>query len=358
MSESYIGLAPSYGVFEKQVISSFDKLDASSTPQTYTKYALDFDVVQSTQILVSLDGIVQEPDYSYSVGRDASGNMQLSFADDLGGGNDYAGARTVGSVTLTSGSTTISTVSNTGVFNIGQPVGGNASIPANTFITAIPSSTTLTISNAATGSGSANQTIKIGSRIFVTYLGKQLLTPSANNANTYPKLDLFTGDGSDTTFVLSATPPSAGALMVFVDGVFQREGSSNAWTLSGDTLTFTTAPANTAAIAVMHLATEQSFLPTVVDRTVTNAKISLSNSNTNTQPTKNTNFSASTLTINSAGTGKTYTVDDLLVYLNGVCLTPTTDYTVSGTTLTLVDNGGSALAAPSGSTIVVRYLPK
>ena len=32
-----------------------------------------------------------------------------------------------------------------------------------------------------------------------------------------------------------------GAIMVFVDGVFQREGSSNAWTLSGDTVTFTAA---------------------------------------------------------------------------------------------------------------------
>ena len=341
MSESYIGLAPSYGVFEKQVIAG----------TTATSYPLDFDVVQATQLMVSLDGIVQEPDYSYSVGRDASGNMQLTFASALT-------EQTASSVTLTSGSTTNSAVSNTGLYNVGQPITGNANIPANTFITAIPSSTTLTISNAATGSGSANQTIKIGSRIFVTYLGKQLLTPSANNANTYPKLDLFTGDGSDTTFVLSTTPPSAGAIMVFVDGVFQREGSSNAWTLSGDTLTFTAAPANTANIAVMHLATEQSFLPTVVDRSVTNAKISLSNSNANTSPTKNTNFSASTLTINSAGTGKTYTVDDLLVYLNGVCLTPTTDYTVSGTTLTLVDNGGSALAAPSGSTIVVRYLPK
>ena len=341
MSESYIGLAPSYGVFEKQVIAG----------TTATSYPLDFDVVQATQLMVSLDGIVQEPDYAYSVGRDASGNMQLTFASALT-------EQTASSVTLTSGSTTISAVSNTGLYNVGQPITGNANIPANTFITAIPSSTTLTISNAATGSGSANQTIKIGSRIFVTYLGKQLLTPSANNANTYPKLDLFTGDGSDTTFVLSTTPPSAGAIMVFVDGVFQREGSSNAWTLSGDTVTFTGAPANTANISVMHLATEQSFLPTVVDRTVTNAKISLSNSNANTSPTKNTNFSASTLTINSAGTGKTYTVDDLLVYLNGVCLTPTTDYTVSGTTLTLVDNGGSALAAPSGSTIVVRYLPK
>ena len=336
MSESYIGLAPSYGVFEKQVIAG----------TTATSYALDFDVVQATQLMVSLDGIVQEPDYSYSVGRDASGNMQLTFASALT-------EQTASSVTLTSGSTTISAVSNTGLYNVGQPITGNANIPANTFITAIPSSTTLTISNAATGSGSANQTIKIGSRIFVTYLGKQLLTPSANSANTYPKLDLFTGDGSDTTFVLSTTPPSAGALMVFVDGVFQREGSSNAWTLSGDTLTFTAAPANTANIAVMHLATEQSFLPTVVDRTVTNAKISLSNSNANTSPTIDNNFGAATKTINSAGTGKTYTVDDLLVYLNGVHLIPTTDYTVSGTTLTLV--GG---APGAGSSLVVRYLPK
>jgi len=336
MSESYIGLAPSYGVFEKQVIAG----------TTATSYALDFDVVQATQLMVSLDGIVQEPDYSYSVGRDASGNMQLTFASALT-------EQTASSVTLTSGSTTISAVTNTGLYNVGQPITGNANIPANTFITAIPSSTTLTISNAATGSGSANQTIKIGSRIFVTYLGKQLLTPSANNANTYPKLDLFTGDGSDTTFVLSTTPPSAGAIMVFVDGVFQREGSSNAWTLSGDTVTFTAAPANTANISVMHLATEQSFLPTVVDRTVTNAKISLSNSNANTAPTIDNNFGAATKTINSAGTGKTYTVDDLLVYLNGVHLIPTTDYTVSGTTLTLV--GG---APGAGSSLVVRYLPK
>ena len=336
MSESYIGLAPSYGVFEKQVIAG----------TTATSYALDFDVVQATQLMVSLDGIVQEPDYSYSVGRSATGTMQLTFASALT-------EQTASSVTLTSGSTTISAVSNTGLYNVGQPITGNANIPANTFITAIPSSSTLTISNAATGSGSANQTIKIGSRIFVTYLGKQLLTPSANNARTYPKLDLFTGDGSDTTFVLSTTPPSAGAIMVFVDGVFQREGSSNAWTLSGDTLTFTAAPANTANIAVMHLATEQSFLPTVVDRSVTNAKISLSNSNANTSPTIDNNFGAATKTINSAGTGKTYTVDDLLVYLNGVHLIPTTDYTVSGTTLTLV--GG---APGAGSSLVVRYLPK
>ena len=331
MSESYIGLAPSYGVFEKQVI-------AGTTAASYT---LDFDVAQATQLMVSLDGIVQEPDYAYSVGRSATGTMQLNFASALT-------EQTASSTTLTSGSTTISALANTGLYNVGQPITGNANIPANTFITAIPSSTTLTISNAATGSGSTNQTIKIGSRIFVTYLGKQLLTPSANNANTYPKLDLFTGDGSDTTFVLSTTPPSAGAIMVFVDGVFQREGSSNAWTLSGDTVTFTGAPANTANIAVMHLATEQSFLPTVTDASVTNAKISLSHSG-KTQA----NFAASTFTIDAAPTGKTYNVHDLLVFLNGVCLTPTVDYTFTNNIVTLT--GGNA---PTGSTISVRYLPK
>ena len=334
MSESYIGLAPSYGVFEKQVI-------AGTTAASYT---LDFDVAQATQLMVSLDGIVQEPDYAYSVGRSATGTMQLNFASALT-------EQTASSTTLTSGSTTISALANTGLYNVGQPITGNANIPANTFITAIPSSTTLTISNAATGSGSTNQTIKIGSRIFVTYLGKQLLTPSANNANTYPKLETFTtpASGSVNAYIdLTTTPPSAGALMVFIDGVFQREGSSNAWTLGGARVTFTTAPAAGANISVMHLATEQSFLPTVSDATVTNAKLSLSHSG-KTQA----NFAASTFTIDAAPTGKTYNVHDLLVFLNGVCLTPTVDYTFTNNIVTLT--GGNA---PTGSTISVRYLPK
>ena len=334
MSESYIGLAPSYGVFEKQVI-------AGTTAASYT---LDFDVAQATQLMVSLDGIVQEPDYAYSVGRSATGTMQLNFASALT-------EQTASSTTLTSGSTTISALANTGLYNVGQPITGNANIPANTFITAIPSSTTLTISNAATGSGSANQTIKIGSRIFVTYLGKQLLTPSANNANTYPKLETFTtpASGSVNAYIdLTTTPPSAGALMVFIDGVFQREGSSNAWTLGGARITFTATPANSANISVMHLATEQSFLPTVADASVTNAKISLSHSG-KTQA----NFAASTFTIDAAPTGKTYNVHDLLVFLNGVCLTPTVDYTFTNNIVTLT--GGNA---PTGSTISVRYLPK
>jgi len=56
--------------------------------------------------------------------------------------------------------------------------------------------------------------------------------------------------------------------------------------------------------------------------------------------------STTTLTIDSGRA-----VDDVLVYVNGFLLTPTTDYTISGTTLTFT-------TAPANSAeIVVRYLP-
>jgi hypothetical protein len=44
-------------------------------------------------------------------------------------------------------------------------------------------------------------------------------------------------------------------------------------------------------------------------------------------------------------------VDDVLVYVNGFLLTPTTDYTISGTTLSF------ATAPASSAEIVFRYLP-
>jgi hypothetical protein len=342
MSEGYIGLAPSYGVFEKQVIAG----------TTATSYPLDFDVVQSTQVLVSLDGIVQEPDFAYSVGRDSAGAMQITFSEALAELTNTGAAFNATSSTIT--------VADSSLYTIGQSVTGHADIPASTFISTIPNSTTFTISNSSTNTGNlTSQTIKIGSRIFVTYLGKQLLTPSANNARTFPKLETFTGVTNQVNFDLPTTPPSAGALMIFVDGVFQRHGSSNAWTLAGAQVQFSTAPAANANISVMHLATEQSFLPTVVDASVGNAKLNLSNTATRDDSTQtgsgwtSPQVSDTTWTISAAGTGKQYAPDDLLVHLNGICLVPTLDYTVSGTTLTLT--GG---VPPLASSLVVRYLHK
>jgi len=44
-------------------------------------------------------------------------------------------------------------------------------------------------------------------------------------------------------------------------------------------------------------------------------------------------------------------VDDVLVFVNGICLVPTDDYTISGTTLTF------NTAPASSAEITVRYLP-
>lgn len=52
----------------------------------------------------------------------------------------------------------------------------------------------------------------------------------------------FSGDGTDTTFTLSATPGNVENLDVFVSGV--RQTPTTDYTVSGTTLTFTTAPAS------------------------------------------------------------------------------------------------------------------
>ena len=51
-------------------------------------------------------------------------------------------------------------------------------------------------------------------------------------------------------------------------------------------------------------------------------------------------------------TGLTYggTVDDMLVFVNGICMVPTDDYTVSGTTLTF------QVAPADNAEITVRHI--
>ena len=64
--------------------------------------------------------------------------------------------------------------------------------------------------------------------------------------------DIFTGDGSDTTFTLSRQPDNENNLLIFIDGVFQAH---NAYSVSGTTLTLSAAPANGRVITAYHMAT-------------------------------------------------------------------------------------------------------
>ena len=61
-------------------------------------------------------------------------------------------------------------------------------------------------------------------------------------------VDNFSGDGSDTTFTLSLDPTHENNTQVYIDGVYQFK---NTYSVSGTTLTFSTAPPNGSAIEVM-----------------------------------------------------------------------------------------------------------
>lgn len=67
---------------------------------------------------------------------------------------------------------------------------------------------------------------------------------------------------------------------------------------------------------------------------------------TYTSGTATGNGSTATATISSGRT-----VEDILVYVNGFMLTPTTDYTISGTTLTFITTPAN------NAEITFRYLP-
>jgi len=63
---NYLGNQPSYGAYHRQVLTG----DGSTT--TFT---LDYSIGVATQILVSLDAIIQEPEFSYTVS-----NLTITFA--------------------------------------------------------------------------------------------------------------------------------------------------------------------------------------------------------------------------------------------------------------------------------------
>ena len=185
---SYIGVGPTFGTFDKQLITG----DGSTA--TFT---LDFPVAQAGQLLVSLDGIVQEPNFAFNISL-STGSPKITFA----------------------------------------------SAPAN------------------------------GARIFIVFLGRSSV--SMVSALASPHIDEFNGNGSTTAFTLTQVPSASNAanFIVFVDNVFQRYGSSYAYTVNGTTLTFTSAPpSGTNNIQVIQLS-QANTLNTVADGAITQAKLS------------------------------------------------------------------------------------
>ena len=110
----------------------------------------------------------------------------------------------------------------------------------------------------------------------MAYIGKELVGILSHNK----VMDSMTGDGSDTTLTLSRTPGSVNNVEVFMDGICQTPGTE--YTLSGNTVTFTTAPET--GVKVVALVGQDSTVVTpnnnsitgtkILDATITNSKIS------------------------------------------------------------------------------------
>jgi len=218
-----------------------------------------------------------------------------------------------------------------------------------------------------------------------------------------PTKDTFTGDGSTVAFDLANACPAGGefALQVFVDNVRQEPGSGKAFTLGADgsgdlkRITFTEAPASSAAIYVLTTFDNEAFVNTDL-----NGNELLLDADGDTSFTADTDdqidikingaddfrFTANTFTVLSgssivnsgtatgfnplanqyttnkshSGDGSTTVfalgvssraINDVLVFVNGICLVPTDDYTISGTNLTF------ASAPASSAEITFRFLP-
>lgn len=185
---SYIGTQPSYGAFEKQFYTGNG---------TNTLFNLDHVVNNAGSLLVSVNGVILEPDVGYTV----------------------------------------------------NAVGGSSNI---TFTTA-PGN---------------------GHRIFIVYMGKQLLSAP----EITPHIDEFNGDGSTSVFTLTKTSigtPNGSRFLVFVDNVYQRYGPQYAYTVTGNVITFTSAPpTGTNNIQVLQLDVAMTnVINTVADGSVTRAKL-------------------------------------------------------------------------------------
>ena len=186
----------------------------------------------------------------------------------------------------------------------------------------------------------------------------------------------LTADGSTTTFTLNYTVGSSSSILVSVAGVHQEPEVAYNLSGGGTSIVFTAAPSDGDTVFVIFLGisydtgelfssgsiTSQTAETSVADddlilisdtsaggalRKMTKANFAPAVSLSYTTRNYTGDGSDTTFTVTN-GT----TVDSVLVTENGILQKPTTDYTISGTTLTF--QGG---APADGVAIQIRELP-
>ena len=201
---AYIGKSPEHGTFEKQDLTA----DGSTT--TFT---LNYTVGSSSAILVSVSGVLQEPETAYNI---SSGGTTIVFSAAPETGED--------------------------IFVIFLGIAFDSS--------ALLSTGTIT--------GQTAETAVADDDLVLIYDTSAAALRKMTKANFAPSVSLsysvnanLTGDGSTTAFTIGTASRSQNDLLVTVNGVVFHPGDD--YTLSGTTLTFSTPPSASAEIRVRYL---------------------------------------------------------------------------------------------------------
>jgi len=347
---AYIGKPPASGAYEKQSITA----DGSTT--TFT---LDFTIGSSSSLIVSVAGVIQEPETGYAL---AAGGTQIVFsAAPTAGDSVY--------VVFLGLARDVAHLDSTGI--ITNKTALTTSAAADLFLTYDDSATTLKkITNT-----NLTKTLDISGQteLAETAADNDLLLLFDTSASAIKKVQKqYVGVNINTTTALAEEPASSDKFLVYdataganraveyqyinptltyTNGTATGDGSTTAFTInsgrsvndvivsvngfifvpttdyaiSGTTLTFSSAPASSAEINIR-------YLP-------------LGGTATYTNQTGTGDGSTTTLTISSGRA-----VENVIVTVNGITLVPSTDYSISGTTLTF------ATAPAASAEISIRYL--
>ena len=199
---AYIGREPAYGSFEKQALTA----DSSTTT-----FNLDYTVGSSSSLLVSIAGVHQEPEVAYNL---AAGGTQIVFT-----------------AAPTTGDT---------VFIIFLGIAYDAGELLSTG----------TITNKTEETTVANDDL------ILIYDTSENALRKMTKANFSPAVSLtyvtrnYTGDAATVNFTVT-NGTAVDNVLVTENGILQVPTTD--YTISGTTLTFTSAPANGVAIQIREL---------------------------------------------------------------------------------------------------------
>ena len=204
---AYIGREPAYGAFEKQSLTA----DGSTT--TFT---LNYTVGSSSSILVSVAGVHQEPEVAYNL---SGGGTSIVFTAAPASGD------TVFVIFL-------------GIsYDTGELL-SSGSITSQTAETSVADDDLVLIFDT-----SASALRKMTKANFAPAVSLSYTTRTG------------TGDGTTTDFTVTSGA-TVDSVVVTENGIVQRP--TNDYTISGTTLTFTTAPATGVAIQIRELPVSSS----------------------------------------------------------------------------------------------------